>query len=64
MKKINKQREYATMLRAQHSASRKPWARKGAASVPVKANHVIEAEKKREAVSITTEQVTIYSKAS
>lgn len=51
MKKVNKQREYASVLRAQHSTMRKQQERKGPAPPAAKARHVKEAEIKRQAVS-------------
>ena len=57
MRKVSKQREYAAVVRAQHSVLRKQQERKGVAHAPVKANHVIAAEKKREAVSMAMGQV-------
>ncbi|KAL9965283.1 hypothetical protein ACROYT_G029058 [Oculina patagonica] len=49
MSKISKQREYAAMLRSQHSAMRKQQERKASGQVPVKPKHVKEAEIKRQA---------------
>lgn len=54
MKKVSKQREYAAMLRSQHSTMRKQEERKGSTHLPVKPKHVKEAEIKRRAVSEAT----------
>ena len=54
MKKVSKQREYAAMLRSQHSTMRKQVERKGSTQLPVKPKHVKEAGIKRQAVSEAT----------
>jgi len=51
MKKVSKQREYAAMLRSQHSTMRKKEEKKGSTQLPVKPKHIKEAEIKRQAVS-------------
>jgi len=51
MKKVSKQREYAAMLRSQHSTMRKQEVGKGSTQLPAKPKHVIEAEIKRQTVS-------------
>lgn len=51
MRKISKQKEYASMLRAQHSIMKKQQENKGSAPPAVKPRHVKEAEMKRKAVS-------------
>ena len=70
MKKVSKQREYAAMLRSQHSTMRKQEERKGSTQLPVKPKHVKEAEMKRQAVSeaactcmimIRSEGILLYS---
>lgn len=49
MRKVSKQREYAAVLRAQHSTMKKQQERKGAIQQPVKPKHVKQAEAKRQA---------------
>lgn len=51
MRKVSKQREYAAMLRAQHSTMKKQQEKKGSIQQPVKPKHIKEAEAKRQAVS-------------
>lgn len=48
MKKVSKQREYAAMLRSQHSTMRKQEEKKGSTQPPAKPKHVKEAEIKRQ----------------
>ena len=51
MKKVSKQREYATMLRAQHSTMKKQHQSRGPAPLGAKPQRVKEAELKRQTVS-------------
>jgi len=51
MKKVSKQREYATMLRSQHSTMKKQQQKRATATLAAKPHHVQEAEIKRQAVS-------------
>ena len=53
MRKVSKQREYAAMLRAQHSTMKKQQEKKGSIQQPFKPKHIKEAEAKRQAVSST-----------
>ena len=51
MKKVSKQREYATMLRAHHSNMKKQQQSRGPAPLAAKPQCVKEAELKRQTVS-------------